>query len=370
MDYRILTALNDEERAQWERWVVDHPGGHSFQRLSWGRFQEIYSGRENLYLIGTSGGRWRVVAQIFKRQWPRPFSSLANYEISCGPVFEDIRDFEETMRYLDRWAASAGAVQLKVGPRWPLTHYKNLLDAGRRLGFRGSSDPHTPIYAEETAIVDLRPAENDILKAFRYTTRYEIRKAQRAGVQVRFSNAPEAMTTFYDLHLQQRTRLQIAPEEERFFKMLQRHFLHDPDNGAIAMAEYEGRPLSAAIYFRFGKVCRYRHGASNEELRKRLDTSHLLHWMAMRHFKDAGCETYDFCGASPSLPRDYPTYGTNIFKTGFSKHFVRYTPDFMKTYRPLLSFLFGLRGWLSGAFRRVSGRLAVLRKPTRIVANP
>jgi lipid II:glycine glycyltransferase (peptidoglycan interpeptide bridge formation enzyme) len=356
MEFRVTPSLTEAEIKQWDRFVVESPFGHSFQHYQWGRFQKDYTGREVLYLIGTEEGKWRVVAQIFERLWPAPFASLVNYEISCGPVFLDPEDFDETLRYLDRWAAPR-AVQLQVGPRWPIEQYAPFAESARTLGFKASDDPRAPIYDEETAFVDLRPPENDILMSFRYTTRYEIRKAEKAGVAVRFSSDREAMQIFYDLHLQQRTRLRIAPERQRFFMLLQERFLYDPANGIIAIAEYKGRPLSAALYIRHGKICRYRHGAANESLRKEADTSHLLHWRAMEYFKKEGCEWYDFCGASPVLPPDYPTYGTNIFKTGFSKHFVRYTPDFTKTYRPLLSWAFDARAWLMDATYRLVGRL-------------
>lgn len=355
MDFRILTSLSDAEIEQWDHFVLECPFGHSFQRVPWGRFQKAYTGREVLYLIGMVGGQWRAAAQIFQRRWPAPFSSLSNYEVSCGPVLSDPQDFAETLSYLNQWAASR-AVQLQVGPRWPIKQYKNFTATAQALGFKASSNAYAPIYAEETALVDLRPPENDILMTFRYTTRYEIRKAEKAGVVVHFSNDAEAMQIFYDLHLQQRARLRIAPEALRFFTLMQKHFLQDPANGVIAIAEYKQQPLSAAIYFRYGKIGRYRHGASNESFRDQVDTSHLLHWRSMQYFKAAGCETYDFCGASRVLPRDYPTYGTNIFKTGFTKHFVRYTPDFTKTYRPFLARVFGLRGWFLETARRLAGR--------------
>jgi hypothetical protein len=372
MEFRIQTSLNHEEQIEWERFLDRNPFRHNFQRLAWGRFQLVQTGRESLYLIGGERNQWRVIGQIFKRQWPWPFSSLANYDVSCGPVFVDLKDFEETIRFLDQWAAH-NAVQLQVGPRWPLKYCKTLQESGRKLGFRSMSDPYAPIYEEETVLVDLRPPENEILMSFRYNTRYEIRKAQKAGVQVRFSNAPEDMKIFYGLHLQQRARLKAAPEEEVFFNRLQQHFLCDPANGLLTVAEYEGQPLAAAIHFRDGKLCRYYHGASNEVLRKKLDTSHLLHWEAMRYFKRMGCESYDFYGASASMPRDYPSYGTNVFKTGFTKHFVRYTPNFTKNYRPVLSSLYEFRYWLMRTVNRVSGRWFSIknrlgitgRRPTR-----
>jgi lipid II:glycine glycyltransferase (peptidoglycan interpeptide bridge formation enzyme) len=359
MEFRVLASLTDEERAQWDRFVVESPFGHSFQSLAWGEFQKIYSHRDCLYLIGTRQGRWQAVALIFRRQWPKPFSRYCNYEISCGPVYREKEDLDEIVRFLDQWAAPR-AVFLQIGPRWPLKYYAQMTGLPQSLGFEPSSDPNAAIYAEETVLVDLRPSDEEILMSFRYTTRYEIRKAERAGVRVRFSNDPQAMKDFYDLHLQQSTRLGVAPESRPFFMLMQEHVLSDPAHGCIAIADYEGQPLSAAIYFRFASLCRFHFGASNEHLRRKLDTSHLLHWRAMQHFKQEGCDSYDLCGASPSLPRNYPTYGINIFKTGFSKHFERFTPDFIKTYHPVLASAFMCRSRLYGVWREAAGRIRVV----------
>jgi lipid II:glycine glycyltransferase (peptidoglycan interpeptide bridge formation enzyme) len=85
----------------------------------------------------------------------------------------------------------------------------------------------------------------------------------------------------------------------------------------------------------------------------------------MEHMKELGCHWYDLCGASPSLPSDYISYGVNIFKTGFTKHFMKYTPDFTKCYRPSLDRVLRLRNAMSLARASWLSRLTIsLAKPT------
>jgi hypothetical protein len=321
------------------------------------------------YLIGSVGDEWRVVAQVFVRRWP--WIPLANYEVSCGPIFLTVEDYAEALRYLDQWAAPK-AVRFDVGPRWPLEHFERLSQINRSLGFEPTSDPHTAIYSEETALVDLRPPAVDILKSFRYTTRYEIRRAQSNGVVVRFANDARGMEAFFPLFLDQKIHQEKYHPEKRFFDTLFECFLHNPRNGVIALSLKGDKLLAAAIYYRLGKKCIYRYGASDLASKKEGDTSHLMHWQAMQYFKNRGCEWYDFCGASPSLPRDYPTWGVNLFKIGFSKHFERSTPDFSKSYRSLMGSALRWRGALSAAghwFAR--WRLSrASRKPRQGTATP
>jgi len=363
MDFRITTSLTVSEREEWDRFVEKCPFNHPFQGYDWGHFQEALTSRDVFYVIGTKEGQWRTAAQIFRRSWPWPLDHLGNYEISCGPAFLDFGDLEEMLRYLDKWA-SRRAVQFSIGPRCTMNVYEPLKTLCASLGYYPTVDPHSTIYGEETALIDLRLPLKEIFKPIRYTTRYEIRRAERLGVKVRFSNDVQAIETFYEIHRRQDVRKEISPIDERHFILLHKHFLSNPRNGAIAIAELDGRPLSVAICYSFGKVARYQWGASDEGHDKKVTAAHLLHWEMICHFKEAGCEWYDFSGASPSLPKNYFSYGVNVFKTGFSKHFVRYTPDFVKRYQPLLCAAFAWRNRIQSLWGRILGL-----RPFRFLAS-
>jgi len=363
MEFRMTTSLTLAEREQWDRFVQECPYSRWNQSYDWGQFQEALTGRDVFYLIGSQDGKWRGCAQIFRRSWPWPLNHLGNYEISSGPSFLSFRDLQEILLHLDDWAKRR-AVQLSIGPRCLIEDYKSLAGVCTGLGYVPAADATAAIYGEETILVDLRPTREEIFKPIRYTTRYEIRRAERLGVKVRFSNDVEAIKTFYDIHRKQDVLKEIAPIDERFFILLHKHFLSNTKNGVIAIAELEGRPLSAAICYSFGRVARYQWGASDELQEKRMTAAHLLHWEMIRHFKEAGCEWYDFSGASPILPRNYFSYGVNVFKTGFSKKFVRYTPDFVKRYRPLLCAALDWRSSVQSLWRRVLGL-----RPFRFVAS-
>ena len=363
MDFRITTSLTAEEREQWDRFVTQCPFGHCFQSYAWSGFQEALTGRDVFYLIGSEDGQWRAVAQIFRRSWPWPLKHLGNYEISCGPAFLNFADLQEMLRYIDQWAARR-AVQFYVGPRCTMEYYQPLSKICLDLGFQPTADPSAAIYGEETVLVDLTPPVEEILKTIRYTTRYEIRVAQKAGVKVRFSNDAADLETFYDIYRRQDVRKEISPIGKRYFVLLHKHFISDPRHGTIAIAELNGRPLSAAICFNFGKTASYRWGTSEGAMKKQLSSAHLLHWELIQHFKAAGCQSYDFSGASPTLPKSYFSYGVNIFKTGFSKHFVKYTPDYLKSYHPVASAVLRWRNALSALRNQIIGM-----KPLRLMAK-
>ena len=353
MDFKIVDSLTSEQVQEWDRFMEEAPYGHVFQSYGWGQFQKIYSGREVLYFYGVENGKTKVLGQIFKRKWPG--LPLFNYEVSFGPVFCELADYAEALKYLDS-ALRKNAAILQVGPRWPMEYFDRLSDICRQQGFTLVGNPSREAFANETVLVDLRRPLPEILASFRFNTRYEIRRAERNGVEVTVGTDPSMMDEFYLLYQGQMAHRQRPPTEKRFFDRLARDFFSDPHRGHIALARHGQQVLSAAVFYRLGPMVWYTFGASDTLQKKHEDTSHLLHWKVMEFYKNQGCAWYDFSGAHPRVSLEDPGYGVNLFKTGFSKHYVQFIPSFEKDYHPSLARFVRLRRSVSDAMRVVSGK--------------
>ena len=255
------------------------------------------------------------------------------------------------------YPVKSSAVVLQVGPRWPIEYYERFSEICRERGFKPRRDPREEGYPNETVWVDLRRPLAEILAGFRYTTRYEIRRAERNGIEVSMGTDAAMLEQFYGFYQGQMAHRQWPPTEKRFFDSLLSHFLSDSRRGIIAVARHGEQVLSAAIFYRLGPMVWYTFGASDMSQKKNQDTTHLLHWKVMEYFKGQGCAWYDFSGAYPKLPLDDPGYGVNVFKTGFSKHFVRFTPRFAKDYRPSLVRLMKMRRRVNDLRLFVSGKV-------------
>ena len=79
--------------------------------------------------------------------------------------------------------------------------------------------------------------------------------------------------------------------------------LFSPDDVALWIAEYEGRPLAAIMVFVAGDRAAYLYGASGDEERQRMPT-YAVQWAAMRWAKERGCSTATICGACPIIHED------------------------------------------------------------------
>src|SRR5262249_28068737 len=113
-------------------------------------------------------------------------------------------------------------------------------------------------------VLDVRPDEQKILAGFRKTWRYNIRLAEREGVEVREVKTDEDFETYYRL-------LVITGERDDFF-LHPRDYLKEmyqqyaaKGDAAIFLAFYQGKAVAARMIIRFGDTCLDMFGASSSE---------------------------------------------------------------------------------------------------------
>lgn len=184
-------------------------------------------------------------------------------------------------------------------------------------GFR-----HAPMHmlAETTWLLDLQPDEDHLLAAMNKNHRNLIRRCERAGVRVHLSTDQPALAEFNQLH-------DATADRHGFHRFPAAYINHEfqafapHGEAAIFLASLpDGRLDAAAIVLSYGNMAAYRHGASLN-LDKKLPTSYLIQWEAIREAKRRGRRWYNFWGIAPaglgdSSPR-HPFYGLTHFKTGF-----------------------------------------------------
>jgi peptidoglycan pentaglycine glycine transferase (the first glycine) len=101
--------------------------------------------------------------------------------------------------------------------------------------------------------------------------------------------------------------------------------LFAPQNAALLLAEFEGRPLAGVMVFALGTKAAYLYGVSSNEERQLMPT-YAVQWAAMRWAKERGCTEYDMWGI-PDQPeeeleaqfetREDGLWGVYRFKRGF-----------------------------------------------------
>jgi lipid II:glycine glycyltransferase (peptidoglycan interpeptide bridge formation enzyme) len=205
---------------------------------------------------------------------------------------------------------------------------------------RSAADVQPP----DTVLVDLRPPEEDILSQMKPKWRYNIRLAEKRGVQVRYTGA-EGIETFYAIFQETAKRDGISIHAIGYYQILFAHCAEYPGQELrLYVAEYEGtngsrKTLAANVVLFRKNVATYLYGASSNEYRE-LMASYALQWKAMEDAKAAGCTQYDLFGIPPRADPEHPMAGLYLFKTGFGGRIIHRGGSWDYTYKPLVRRLF------------------------------
>lgn len=174
------------------------------------------------------------------------------------------------------------------------------------------------IQPPDTVLVDLTPQPEEILARMKSKWRYNIRLAEKKGVEVRRCGA-EAIDAFYSLYETTSRRDGIAIHRKGYYQdLLRRSQASCPTDARVDLyvASYQDEPLAAIItLFAEGEAV-YLYGASSNNHRN-LMPAYLLQWHAMQDAKAAGCQVYDMYGIPPTDDPGHPMHGLYRFKTGF-----------------------------------------------------
>lgn len=203
--------------------------------------------------------------------------------------------------------------------------------------------PVASVQPSQTMILDLARDEDEILSGMHEKTRYNIRLAERKGVQVMpASPAEDGFETFWHLVEETSERAGIRSHEEDYYRKMLGALSGDistTSEKAVAklyFAEHDGKVLAAILLIRFGDTVTYLHGASSRDKRE-LMAPHLLHWHAIKEAKAWGAKYYDFWGVAPMEMRDgklkmkdpkHSWSGITRFKKGFGGKYIEYPGTF------------------------------------------
>lgn len=206
-------------------------------------------------------------------------------------------------------------------------------------------------YNTNTAIIDLKPSEEEILAGFKQKTRYNIRLAAKKGVTVEAAPCTDAnIDTMYELTRAMTERAGVYLRDKQYFTdFYQTHT--SAGTGQLFFAYYEGQVLAGAFVTHLGHKALYKDGGSLR-LHSEVQAPYALQWGIMQWLKHNNVTEYDLHGTPPADKIEdphHPLAGLARFKTGFNKEITEY----IGTYDIVLNR--SKYAW----FRRFGERLAV-----------
>ena len=174
-----------------------------------------------------------------------------------------------------------------------------------------------------TLITDLDDPTPDIMAAMHSKTRYNIRLAQKKGVEVKIGSIGEAFEAFVKLTEATYKRHGVGAHSRKHYEAILEAFdgSGDAPRAFMAVAKHDGEILAANMMVDLNGTRTYLHGASSGH-KKNLMAPYLLHWKLMEDAKAEGLHAYDWWGIAPEDELDHKLAGVGRFKRGFGGEIV------------------------------------------------
>lgn len=339
------------DRAAWADFTKANGGGilQSFE------LGELHTDVENpcLYLAVRDAGEIQLLAMVLRKTLKFGYGY---YYCPEGPTVknadwsdpQNIEALAALNGYLRKRARRDSAIFAKIEPHIPESSAIEKTFAG--LNWQRSSTSHQ---AEHVAHVDLSPSEDTIWANFKKNARYNIRYAEKQGVEVVRGQGPWEMAAFSKLYHDTAQERGFSHRDKAYLEHFRQHLMEDCDLADVYVAVHEGEPIAAAIVTYYGNEAVYLYAGSNKR-NQTLYGTYLIQWAAMKEAKNRGCTFYNMTGVAATEDQDDAWAGLRRFKLKFGSTVVHLVGAHDAVYKPVLYRLMTL----PAAARRLVGRPA------------
>jgi len=310
------------------------------QSWEWGEFQEKVEGKI-LRLGVEENGELVAAATLVKKSLPM---KMNYFYCPRGPVIREERRekracprtedaareeiFDFLFAEIKKIAKKEKVIFLRIEP--------HVIASAARSNLEIASSPVAGLLAmtrtidiqpAKTIVLDLSKSEGELLSDMHQKTRYNIRLAEKKGVQIREAarggflagDGEKELEKFWNLMQKTSGRDGFTPHNKNYYAQL----LHvAPDKFKLFFAVLEDKTIAAGIFSFFGNMATYLFGASDDEYREVM-APHLLQWELIKRAKAGGYKYYDFFGIDE---KKWP--GVTRFKRGFAGQEINYTGTF------------------------------------------
>ncbi len=340
---------NDVDLELVERFCENHPMGHFMQSTRWAG---VKSNWENEIVVAEgSDGCITGMLSVLIRKLP-VFGNL----MYCprGPVC-DIHDADalsqltKGARFLARWY---GAMALRMEPDVPEGDgaFRAIMES---LGYQVRDKPKSSldlIQPRSVFRLDLRgKTEEEVFAGFQKKLRYNIRLAQRRGVEIREGTRVD-LPVFYRLMEETANRDGFIIRPMEYYRRVWDEL--GLEHVKLMLAYLDGRAVAAAMPVHYARRTWYLYGASATVGRSSMPC-HLLQWEMIRDALHRGDEVYDLRGFLEIIDENDPRSGLYRFKKQFGGEQVRLVGEVTLPFEPVEYSLFRMAEKLYFTLRHI-----------------
>ena len=258
-----------------------------------------------------------------------------------GPECINPKSFDAALASLQAIAQQEHLTFIRVEP----THGVTATDLQKR-GFRPVT--YQQLQPAHTQVIDLSLDRDDLLAQMSQNSRNITRNYHKKGVTIRTTRNPEDISILTSLLSQVAVRQRITAHSDQYFRT-QAATLFPLSAATLYIADYEGKPIAAALVYDSDDTRTYAHAAADDSYRKLSAGTALLGQMIL-DAKEAGLQRFDLYGIADSDDPKHPWAGFTRFKKSFGGQAVTYPGAWDLPLRPV-------RYWMYRIYQSVRRKL-------------
>lgn len=326
------TAKNIEYK--YKKFIQAHSKGHFMQSPEWAKIKSSW--KNEIILVEDENGEIKGSMSLLIRKLP-----LLNYTMMYsprGPVCNphDSQTLRELLSKAKQLSKKYHSYVLKMDPDIEIedTEFEEIIkDIGFKVN-RGLRN-YEGIQPRFVFRLDIKnKSEEEIMQNFHQKTRYNIRLAERKGVECKIGSRAD-IAIFHKLMTETgiRDKFLIRPQEyyEKVYDTL------GPEHVRLYLAYVDGEAIAGTIAILYGNKCWYLYGASRN-VHRNLMPNYLLQWNMIKWAIESKCDVYDFRGVPGNIDDSNPMVGLYKFKVGFKGKFTEFVGMLDYVFNPFIYF--------------------------------
>ena len=314
-----IIPQNSIDQKKWDEALLKNEAKHFLQSWAWGEFQTNL-GNKVWHLAVENNDQIVNQLQVLKLSlgfgWSilyAPKGNLVNKHLSASDQQASAKILVSEIKKISK---GEKVILFRMDPHIPTTD-KVSGSIYRSLKFKPSTKNIQP---KHSLVLSINHSPQTLLEHMKQKTRYNIRLAEKKGVQVKLATELDDIKHFITLTHQTAERDGFKAHSSRYytnqFKTLAPKGLQD-----LFLAFRGKTPIAGILVNKFGASATYVHGASSNEYRN-LMAPYLIQFAAITKYHEDGYKEYDFWGIHPDP--SHPWAGITRFKEGFGGQTVEY----------------------------------------------
>lgn len=375
----MIRDITEKDRKEFNN-IINHP----LQSFEWGEFRKktgVKMIRRGFFKNNkTVDGFQLTIHKIPKLPWTIGYLPKGNHPT------------KELIDELHRIGEMEKCIFIQLEPNVPVSTWEEPSSvtsqvtewAPGRWADLGLRPSFHPLFTKFTLILDLTKSEDELLKGMHPKTRYNIKVAQKHGVEIMEDDSDEAFETYLKLTSETTKRQKFYAHTENYHRLMwetlkvqssvfssqlsdksqsvnqsiglgdrktdkqtnqilkteNRKPITENLNAHLLTAKYNSKILAAWILFVFHDTLYYPYGASSSEYRNVMATN-LMMWEGILFGKKLGLKKFDMWGSlgpNPN-PKD-PWFGFHKFKEGYGGRLTEFMGSYDLIINPHLYRLF------------------------------